>query len=144
MIFLLAVGTSVCGTYIASRNWHSNNSFPSAASIVVDVNVRDLGRTSVRSESVVPFVVHNAGKKRLVLNEVNQACDCGDSKAKTIVVVSGETAQVPVLLDTRFSTGSIENHAVYTTNDPNLPRLKLTARVFVVDTITDPLDSLFP
>lgn len=92
---------------------------------------RDLGHTTVQRELGVIFPIRNNGMRRLVLNEVDRQCQCGDRARRTIVIPPGATDEVTVILDTRFAAGPIEATAAFTTNDPRRPTLMLTARAWV-------------
>lgn len=122
---------AVLGSCVALAIGISGYTHPKNVSLVLFHNVRELGRTSIREECRVSFPIHNAGRRRLVLNELDQECGCGDQTLNTILVAPGETVEVYVPLDTRFSTGLVENHASFTSNDPAHPRFDLTARAFV-------------
>lgn len=122
---------------LAMRSRHSQIQ-PPHASLRLSRNVVDLGSTSVQKEWSVPFQVCNSGKIRLVINKVDTAC-CGDSAQETIIIPPGKTVEVAVNLDTRFTTGSVENTASFTTSAPDCPRLDLTVQAWVVgDQSTSP------
>jgi hypothetical protein len=125
------VGIAVVVGFLALAMYRTGDARPNAASLVMSDRVRDLGPTSIREERGVSFPIRNAGTRRLVLNELDQQCGCGDRVQRTILVAPGETVEVNVPLDTRFATGAVENSASFTTNDPAHPRFKLTVRAFV-------------
>jgi hypothetical protein len=92
---------------------------------------RDLGPTSQRKLWEAAFAVHNAGGQRLVVNQLDTACDCGERSLRTFLVAPGETVDLIVTLDTRLGGGEVENVASFTTNDPQRPRFDLTLRAIV-------------
>ncbi len=93
--------------------------------------VRDLGQIKERKQWSVSFTIHNVGNTRLVLNELDVECGCGEKIKRTILVPPGETAEVTVPLDSRFMSGEIENSANFFTSDPLRPKVTLTAKAFV-------------
>jgi hypothetical protein len=109
----------------------SGRTGPVAASLVLPKTVRDLGRTSTRQERGVPFQIRNVGTRRLVINEVDAGCGCGDPRRKTVIIPPGESVEVTVTLDTRFANGPVENIATFTTSDPGHPRFDLIVRAWV-------------
>jgi hypothetical protein len=86
---------------------------------------------SARQEQRVPFEIHNAGTRRLVLNEVDVDCGCGDPIRKTVIVPPGRSVDLTVTLNTRFVTGPIQKIASFATSDPARPRFDLTVRAWV-------------
>ena len=106
---------------------------PSHASLNVPTNVVDFGCTSVRQQWRVPFQICNSGNKRLIINQANASCGCGDSLHQTLIIPPGESVNVTLKLDTRFGTGLVETTSNFTTSDPEHPRFNLTARAFVDD-----------
>ena len=99
--------------------------------LVLPHNVRDLGRRTTRQEWRVPFQFQNSGTRRLVINEVDTGCGCGDPIRKTVIIPPGESAEVTVTLDARLATGPVEKITSFTTSDPAQPRVDLTVRAWV-------------
>lgn len=102
-----------------------------AATVSLGSTLRDFGRTSQLKLWKAAFPVGNSGGQRLVINELDTTCDCGERSLRTFLVAPGETVDLIVTLDTRFARGEVENIASFTTNDPQRPRLNLTLRAFV-------------
>jgi hypothetical protein len=128
----------VCVT--AMRAWQ-NRLQPLRASLKLSThNIRELGHTSIQKEWRVPFQIRNSGTRRLVINEADPDCACGNRSLRTILVPSGETAELTVTLDTRFAAGPSEAVATFTTNDPARPRFNLIVRARV-DAASLPLNS---
>lgn len=91
-----------------------------------------LGQTSAATQWQIVFPIRNLGARRLVLNELDPGCDCGDA-LHTIVVPPLETAEITVFLDTHNAVGLVESEKSFTTNDPQMPRLELK-----VDAVAEP------
>ncbi len=106
---------------------------PSAAQTArcVAEPLQDLGHITAQKEWEIVFPIRNAGARRLVLNEQDPECNCGDRDRRMILVPPGATADVTVTLDTRFAAGPIESTVAFTTNDPARPSLNLTVRAWV-------------
>jgi hypothetical protein len=113
---------------------------PPRASLNLSNHIRELGHTSIQKEWRVPFQIRNSGTRRLVINETDPDCGCGNRSLRTILVPSGETAELTVTLDTRFAAGPIEAIAAFTTNDPARPRFNLIVRARV-DAASLPLNA---
>jgi hypothetical protein len=131
---MLFVGTAL----IVNISWVEINCAGSnpaiGPSMLLPDKVRDFGQTSLQEQLQVSFPIHNAGNRRLVLNEFNLECDCVDRARGSILIPAGETAEVKVLLDTRFAFGQVENSIRFTTNDPAQPQIVLTVRANVAET----------
>lgn len=93
--------------------------------------IHDLGRTAVRKEWEIPFVLRNRGTRRLVINELDPVCNCGNRTRRTLTIPPGGSAQVTVTLDTRHASGAIEAIGVFTCNDLSASSFQLVARAFV-------------
>jgi len=102
-----------------------------AAVLCVAKRTVDLGHTTAQKEWKIGFPIRNAGTRRLVLNELDPDCNCGDRARQTTLVPPGATAEVTVTLDTRFASGPIETTARFTTSVPAQPALNLTVRAWV-------------
>ena len=120
----------VCISSVAASSAPQAQYGTSRASLLVSENVRDFGRTSFRKEWAVAFQVHNAGTRRLVLNETNGACACRTA-TRTTIIPAGGSADLNITLDTRFTVGPAETVASFTTNDPDHPHLHLIVRAWV-------------
>jgi hypothetical protein len=125
------IGIAVFVGYISPAMSVSRRTGPGAASLVLPKNVRDLGRTLAGQELRVPFRIRNVGTRRLVINEVDAACGCGELISKTTIIPPGKSLEVTVTLDTRFANGPVENVATFMTSDPGHPRFDLTVRAWV-------------
>ncbi|MGV3486133.1 MAG: DUF1573 domain-containing protein [Planctomycetaceae bacterium] len=96
----------------------------------------DLGQTAADSRWQLVFPIRNLGTRRLVLNELDTGCDCGDDPHSSIVVPPGGTVELVVPLDTLQAAGPVESERSFTTNDPRWPRLELKARALVAGSPT--------
>jgi len=92
---------------------------------------RDLGHTTDRKRWHVAFPARNAGRRRLVISEIDLECGCGDRTRRTFIIPPGASADLIVPLDTRFAAGPTEAIAAFTSNDPSRPRFHLTVRATV-------------
>jgi hypothetical protein len=79
----------------------------------------------------VPFQIRNSGTRRLIINEIDATCGCGDPVRVTHIIPPGDGIEVNLSLDTRTATGSVEEVASYTTSDPAHPRFELVVRAWV-------------
>jgi len=120
------------GTASIHRDWlESALAEKAQPTLRIAETVRDLGQTTERKQWNVSFSIHNVGNTRLVMNELDLECGCGDKIKQTILIPPGETAEVTVPLDSRFKSGKIENSASFLTSDPSQPKVTLTAKAFV-------------
>jgi len=101
------------------------------ARLHVSEPVRDLGHTSFENTLEEVFLIHNHGNRRLVVNELDQQCDCEDRVIRTVLISPGETARVVLTIDPRFASGPTETVAIFTTNDPVQPRFSLSVSAHV-------------
>jgi hypothetical protein len=108
------------------------------AVLVVPNSVHDFGETSLQQIWQASFSIRNAGGRRLVLNELDQGCDCDDRISRTILISPGETTVVDAILDTRDADGLVETITRFTTNDPALPHIDLITRARVTPLAASP------
>lgn len=101
------------------------------SAIAIPTTTQDLGIISDDKILKTSFLVRNIGSRRLVVNEVDAACGCGNPVVDTIIIPPGEWGELNVSLDTRFMNGPVENTASFTTSDPERPRMFLTVRGWV-------------
>ena len=87
----------------------------------VDLGVIESGKI-VRAR----FRVTNAGRHRLVVNEVGRSCDCVSGGLQNVVVLPGHSVELVPVLETHTLSGPVQLEVHYTTSDPALPRLTLT------------------
>ena len=102
-----------------------------AAVLYVANPIVELGVLSPGEVREIALPIVNKGSRRLVLNEVDSGCQCGDRIRRTILIPPGATEEVIVGIDTRFATGAIEASTSFTTNDPAQPRFDLIVRAWV-------------
>ncbi len=132
-VTILLAAALICGL-TRLRTWlvdAAGGDVASRAAVSIANTVLDLGPVGDQKEWEITFPLRNAGARRLVLNEVDLACDCGDPTLRTIVVQPRETVNLVVRLNTRSAVGPVENVARFTTNDKSCPRLNLTVRATV-------------
>jgi len=94
----------------------------------------DLGSVTFQEERDIKFEVVNMGKRRLVINEIDSDCGCGEPVRRTVVIPSGEVGHLSVGIDTRFAIGEIRKQTSFTTNDPVQPRFELLVKASVQPT----------
>lgn len=127
----ITVGVAVLIVCVRLAISFSGPARSAGALLVLPANVRDLGRMPASRELHVPFQIGNAGTRRLVLNELDLECCCGDHALRTILVAPDKTVEIQVPFHTRCETGLVERIVSFTTNDPAQPRLDLTVRAMV-------------
>jgi hypothetical protein len=104
---------------------------PPDAALLVESPIHDLGDVSQQKEWPVRFLLRNRGRERLVVNELDTACSCGERLKRTIIIPARGTAEVTVILDTRHHSGPVEASSTFTSSDPATPRFQLIARAHV-------------
>jgi len=85
----------------------------------------DLGQVAQDEQHDLVSNVENRGTRRLVINQINTDCGCGEPIAESILILPGETGQLWVHFETQSATGLIRRAVQYTTNDPCCPRFEL-------------------
>jgi hypothetical protein len=117
----------------AWRGWTSQGSAPQDArpAISLERTSQQMDITSERPVWEFAFPIKNTGSRRLILNELDLSCGCGEQIRQTIIISPGETEELTVTLDTRATMGRPEVIARYLTNDPSLPQFDLTVRATV-------------
>jgi hypothetical protein len=125
------LGVSVLIVCVTAVRAPQSQPQPLRASLNLPTHICELGHTSIQKEWRIPFQIRNSGTRRLVVNEADRDCGCGNRSSRTILVPPGETTELTVTLDTRFAAGPIEAIAAFTTNDPARPRFNLIVRAQV-------------
>lgn len=125
--FLGIVLTAVAAAFLSSTNRRAGGD----AIMLLPKRRLDLGAVTYREKREFRFCVVNKGNRRLVINEIDSDCGCGEPVRRAVLIPPGEVEQLTVSLDTRFATGEIQKLAEYTTNDPTQPRLELLVTAFV-------------
>jgi hypothetical protein len=128
---MLALSAVAAGGILYSAT-ASNRRQSSPPQIIAASTARDLGHTHVREEQRISFPIRNGGSRRLVLNEMDAGCGCGNPTVRTVIIPPGERREVTLTLDTRFANGLVRQSASFATNDPNRPRFTVSARAWVV------------
>ncbi len=123
---LAASGILFCGAM-----WFRQACRPASDQPLLDLPVRQWTLEDM-SYSALALPVRNAGTRRLVLNELNLACGCGDRVMRTVIVSPGETVIVHIPYDSRVAPGTFPEVAGFTTNDPAHARFGLFAGKSVV------------
>ncbi len=131
----LALGVTFSVAYLTIAKRESSIAFrqPTSALLSLCPTTRDFGSTTIREKLNASFPIRNAGTRRLVLNAMDLNCGCSQPGQRTILVAIGETIHIDVPLDTRFTSGSVENSVSFTTNDPAHPHFELKVRAFVTE-----------
>ena len=103
----------------------------SAPKAVLSCRHRDLG--SVTQGDVVQgvFPVTNAGSRRLILSPRAAGCCGRPADFPQVIVAPGDSAELSVEVDTARWSGQVAHTALYTTNDPALPRFTLRVTAVV-------------
>jgi hypothetical protein len=117
--------------FIASQSILSGSP---AAVLYIDNPLVELGALSPGELREVVYSISNKGNSRLVINEVDRGCGCGDPVRRTLLIPPGATKDMVVSIDTPITTGAIEKLTTFTTNDPAQPRFNLLVRAWVAPT----------
>lgn len=87
---------------------------------------QDLGELTQGEVREVCFLVHNAGRRRLVLTGEDRPC-CGRSDGPSShMAMPGDSVVVRAEVDTSRWFGRLREEFSYRTNDPRQPRLTFT------------------
>ena len=84
----------------------------------------DFGTVSGEKELMARFPVTNAGRRRLVLVELDRSCDCVAPDRPEIIVAPGESTVIPIRLDAKQLAGAFEMIVRFTSNDAHQPTLE--------------------
>jgi hypothetical protein len=104
---------------------------PPVAVLYIANPVVELGVLSPGAVREVLCPIVNKGDVRLVINEVDRGCGCGERVRRSILIPPGVTRELVVSIDTRLETGAIEKLTSFTTNDPVQPRFDLLVKASV-------------
>jgi hypothetical protein len=86
----------------------------------------DLGQIDASDAAQATFRVFNEGTRRLILRKETGHC-CGRGGPEEITLVPpGGSATLTVDVETIGIRGGLQREIVYATNDPRMPKLKLT------------------
>ena len=91
----------------------------------------ELGVLSPGDLREVAFPIVNKGNRRLVINEIDRECRCGEPVRRTLVIPPGVAEDLVVSIDTRFEAGAFEKLTSVTTNDPARPRFDFLVKASV-------------
>lgn len=131
--WLGGIAALICGLAVGmARSAHTG---PPHAALVLAAQVSDLPLSSVLGDRRAVFQVRNAGRRRLVISELDQSCGCGDRVRRTFLIPPGGAGEVDVVLDARLAGRPTESTAMFTTNDPTHPRFTLTVRALASETV---------
>jgi hypothetical protein len=78
------------------------------------------------------FRLRNLGDETLVIERISRSCRCTEAVAEEHELLPGGSTPLRVELDTRDSSGSIEEQVLLSSNDPETPLLKILLRATVV------------
>ena len=90
----------------------------------------DIGNVGAEETLKVDFAVRNMGDRRLVINQIGQACGCEEA-GTTLCVSPGHSGHLTVVLETGLTEGQIERVTDFSTNDPSHPTFSLKLRAYV-------------
>jgi len=88
----------------------------------------ELGVLSPGDVREVAFPIVNKGNRRLVINEIDRGCGCGEPVRRTMLIPPGAAEDWVVSIDTRFETRAFEKLTSFTTSDPAQPRFDLLVK----------------
>lgn len=133
----------IFGVSLAAIRFGSHLDTPIRSTPMVHVvnPIVDLGALGPRTTRSVEFQILNKGSKRLVINPLENACQCDGSPKPTTIIPPNAEAKLIVSIEPRFAVGLNEYSAHFTTNDPDHPLLKLTVRA-ILPSSTDEVSSI--
>jgi hypothetical protein len=99
-------------------------SHPSAVLYIADPVV-ELGELAPGEARQVVYRIANRGDRRLIINEIDRGCGCGDPVRRTWLIPPAATRDVAISIDARHQSGAIEKTTSFTSNDPAQPRFDL-------------------
>ncbi len=99
-----------------------------AAILYVANRTVDLGVLSPGDVREVAFRIANKGNRRVVINEIDRGCECGEPVRRTIVIPPGAAEDWVLNIDTKFKIGAFEKLTSFTTSDPAQPRFDLLVK----------------
>lgn len=85
----------------------------------------DVGQIAAGDSAQATFHVVNEGARRLILRKETGHC-CGQGPEEITLVPPGGSATLTVEVETIGIRGGLQREIVYATNDPRMPKLKLT------------------
>jgi hypothetical protein len=100
--------------------------------IRVEPTTFDFGRVLPRRMLRKEFRLRNLGDETLVIERISRSCRCTEAVAEEHELLPGGSTPLRVELDTRDSSGSIEEQVLLSSNDPETPLLKILLRATVV------------
>jgi len=101
--------------------------------ISFDTLVLDLGKVDEGVEITGKFKVSNAGAVPLSIKDIKSSCGCTFPVWKQRTLKSGETAELPVTVDTAMKQDKVEKTMDVFSDDPEHPKVTLTIKLDVND-----------
>jgi hypothetical protein len=106
---------------------------PSRPVIAFDAIVRDLGQVEEGVEVKTQFVVSNKGGSPLEIEDVKSSCGCTFPVWKQRRLQPGQSAVLPVTVDTAMKQDKVEKTMDVISNDPDRSFVTLTLKLDVKD-----------
>ncbi|MBU6452968.1 MAG: DUF1573 domain-containing protein [Cyanobacteria bacterium REEB67] len=106
---------------------------PSQPEIAFDAVVRDLGHVEEGVEVKTQFVVSNKGGTPLEIEDVKSSCGCTFPVWKQRRLLPGQSAVLPVTVDTAMKQDKVEKTMDVISNDPDRSFITLTLKLDVRD-----------
>jgi hypothetical protein len=114
------------GCVVACLASNSFSSLQSGQPVVVLTNSQwDFGKVDAGGRLSAHFQVKNTGGRRLILNALSGSCDCLAPGKAEVVVPSGASRSLPVILNTERVRGPMRMTLRFATNDPQRPKIQL-------------------
>jgi hypothetical protein len=92
----------------------------------------DFGRVRPRRTLRKEFRLLNLGDAPLVIERISRSCGCTQASTEVDTLEPGESTPLNVEVETRTSSGVIENSVLVRSNDPETPILRILLRATVV------------
>jgi hypothetical protein len=92
----------------------------------------DFGRVRPRRTLRKEFRLLNFGDAPLVIERISRSCGCTKATTDIDTLQPGESTPLKVEMETRTSSGPIENSVLVRSNDPETPALRIVVRATVV------------
>jgi hypothetical protein len=100
--------------------------------IRVEPTTFDFGRVLPRRTLRKEFRLRNLGDEELVIERVSRSCRCTEAVADERSLEPGASTPLRVKLETRSSTGRMEERVLLSSNDRETPLLEILLRATVV------------
>ena len=123
-ILLLATISVSAATIIGCR-WQSPSENQNTPRLLLASYRADIGPLSEGEIRRVTFEMTNQGRRRLVVNEMDDDCKCGHPVRRTLLLAPNSTETWALDIDSNLESGQFKKSIRFTTSDPAQPQFKL-------------------